>query len=75
MPKAGILKDVDLRFNSGLADIQESWSCYERTGPCGKCTACVLRERAFAAHGLEDLARPPVMHGGDAHRTRQLGGE
>lgn len=74
MPKAGIVLDVSLRFASGVDDLLASWSCYEGTGPCGACTACVLRARALAAHGLTDRAAPPIMHGGDVHRTNQLTG-
>jgi 7-cyano-7-deazaguanine synthase len=28
--------------------LEQSWSCYAATGPCGKCTACVTRAGAFA---------------------------
>lgn len=71
MPKVDILRDVAKRFPSGLADIQESWSCYVGKGPCGTCTACVLRARAFAEFGLEDKCATPVMFGGDTERDRR----
>jgi 7-cyano-7-deazaguanine synthase len=28
--------------------IEASWSCYRERGPCGECTACLTRARAFA---------------------------
>lgn len=31
-----------------LALLEQSWSCYSNTGPCGVCTACVTRAEAFA---------------------------
>ncbi len=71
MPKADILGDVAKRFPSGLADIQDSWSCYAGKGPCGICTACVMRARAFEAFGLEDKCAVPVMFGGDTERDRR----
>jgi 7-cyano-7-deazaguanine synthase len=70
MPKADILRDVSKRFPSGLADIQTSWSCYTGKGPCGACTACVMRARAFEAYGLADECAEPVMVGGDVGRER-----
>jgi 7-cyano-7-deazaguanine synthase len=74
MPKAGILVDVAGRFPSGVAAVQASWSCY-RGGkePCGECTACVMRQKAFAAANLPDLSAAPEMFGGDVERTRRLG--
>lgn len=70
MPKADILRDVAKRFPSGLADIQSSWSCYAGKGPCGTCTACVMRALAFAEFGLDDECAEPVMTGGDVGRER-----
>jgi 7-cyano-7-deazaguanine synthase len=37
--------------------VEQSWSCYQPNGPCGKCTACVVRARAFAC---KFCPRPPV---------------
>lgn len=74
MTKEQLLRDVELRFPSGLADVQASWSCYVGQGPCGKCTACVLRTRALTAKGLPDLCSAPKMHGGDSHRDYLLKG-
>lgn len=71
MPKSDILRDVAKRFPSGLADIQASWSCYAGKGPCGVCTACVVRTRAFEAFGLEDKCAAPIMFGGDVARNRR----
>lgn len=51
--------------------VARSWSCYRGDGPCGKCSACVLRADAFVAVGLEDLCAPARMTGGDP--ARQLG--
>lgn len=74
MPKAGIIEDVSLRFASGVRALQTSWSCYAGSGPCGACTACVLRQQALATHGLEDLAAAPEMTGGDVAREQRLKG-
>jgi len=27
--------------------LEQSWSCYQSDGPCGRCTACVVRARAI----------------------------
>lgn len=70
MPKAGILRDAAKRFPTALADIQDSWSCYTGKGPCGTCTACVMRIAAFAEYGLEDKCAAPTMFGGDVGRER-----
>ena len=70
MTKASILRDAAKRFPSGISDIQESWSCYAGKGPCGKCTACVVRAAAFAEVGLSDNCTLPKMHGGDVGRER-----
>jgi 7-cyano-7-deazaguanine synthase len=75
MPKANILTDVSLRFQSGVAALQTSWSCYRGgKAPCGTCTACVLRAQAFEAGKVEDLCAAPVMTGGDVERARRLEG-
>lgn len=74
MPKAGIIADVAGRFPSGVAALQASWSCYAGKGPCGKCTACVVRAAAFSAAQLDDHAAAPEMFGGDVARDRRLKG-
>lgn len=71
MPKTDIIRDAAKRFPSALVDIQESWSCYAGKGPCGTCTACVMRARAFAEYGMEDKCAAPVMFGGDTERDRR----
>ena len=48
--------------------VATSWSCYRGKGPCGKCSACVLRAEAFAAVGLEDRCAEVRMTGGDPAR-------
>jgi len=63
--KAQILREA---APEALHAIARSWSCYARTGPCGMCTACVLRARAFQEVGLVDECVPPKMSGGDPHR-------
>jgi 7-cyano-7-deazaguanine synthase len=74
MTKVEMLRDAELRFGSSLAEVQASWSCYEGKGPCGKCTACVLRAEAFTAVGLMDLCAAPQMTGGDVDREARLKG-
>lgn len=77
MPKAGILTELleQRTDEEGVQLVQESWSCYRGgAAPCGTCTACVLRARAFAVHSMPDLCSAPVMHGGDPHRERMQGG-
>ena len=74
MTKAEALESADLRFPGAIDAAVSSWSCYRGKGPCGTCSACVLRDRAFAARGLTDRCADPVMRGGDVHRTRRLGG-
>jgi 7-cyano-7-deazaguanine synthase len=70
--KRDLVKSVMLAYPSGLADLQESWSCYAGKGPCGICTPCVLRAEAFATHGLVDHAANPTMGGGDVSRERKF---
>lgn len=66
--KTQILESLD---EAGRAAVARSWSCYRAEGPCGACTACVTRGRAFAEYGLVDEAKAPVMHGGDPSRERR----
>lgn len=54
--------------DEAIRDLSESWSCYRGKGPCGTCSACVFRARAFEAVGLADLARILPMCGGDPAR-------
>jgi 7-cyano-7-deazaguanine synthase len=51
MRKSGII-----RLGLGLgADYSRSVSCYfGKEAPCGTCSACVLRRRAFAEAGISD---------------------
>jgi 7-cyano-7-deazaguanine synthase len=50
-----------------------SWSCYRDVGPCGRCSACVLRNEAIVKVGLADRCMPIKMHGGDPARDRAGG--
>jgi 7-cyano-7-deazaguanine synthase len=45
--------------------VARSWSCYRNKGPCGTCSACVLRREALLAHGVDDVCEEILMHGGD----------
>ena len=51
-----------------LADICRSWSCYRKAGPCGSCSACVLRAVAFREAGIADACASATMVGGDPAR-------
>lgn len=53
---------------ASTADILGSWSCYRGSGPCGTCSACVLRNEAVAKVGLADRCIPVKMTGGDPGR-------
>jgi 7-cyano-7-deazaguanine synthase len=64
--KAEILESV--RGATAVRAMQESWSCYRGHGPCGLCSACVMRKPAFEAANLEDRSVPPKMTGGDVGR-------
>ncbi len=55
------------------ARVARSWSCYRAVGPCGTCSACVLRNEAFAAVGLVDESAMVNMTGGDPSRDRARG--
>jgi 7-cyano-7-deazaguanine synthase len=70
--KATILAEF-VRNPAALRDLQMSWSCYrgERSGPCGTCTACVVRAAAFARAGIDDLSAHPDMFGGDPGREHR----
>ena len=48
--------------------VARSWSCYRGSGPCGRCSPCVLRAEAFAAAGVADCCHPVRLHGGDPGR-------
>ena len=69
LSKGGILAALH-ENQEAIADIQRSWSCYRgaRSGPCGTCTACVVRARAFGAAGLQDKSVHRAMTGGDPAR-------
>lgn len=62
LSKGGILAAIHDN-PSAVSDVQRSWSCYRGlvSGPCGSCSACVVRSRAFAAAGLVDLSAPLQM--------------
>lgn len=57
-----------------IEHIRRSWSCYrgQKSGPCGTCTACVVRARAFETASLGDLSTHPQMIGGDPARETAL---
>ena len=55
------------------ARVARSWSCYRKTGPCGTCSACVLRAEAFAAVGVADECAMARMTGGDPSRESAFG--
>lgn len=56
-----------------LDDCARSWSCYAgKPTPCGTCTACVSRAKAFAESGIEDRAEYLAAYGGDVHRNASL---
>jgi 7-cyano-7-deazaguanine synthase len=63
--KAEILKALK---PEDLPHVARSWSCYRNDGPCGTCSACVLRKEAFEAAGLEDQCKRAQMFGGDPAR-------
>ncbi len=52
----------------GFDLVRRSWSCYQKSGPCGVCGACVNRAAAFEAMAVEDLCAAPRMFGGDPQR-------
>ncbi len=37
-----------------------SWSCHQKTAPCGTCPGCVFRSAAFAGAGLPDPLTQPA---------------
>ncbi len=53
---------------AALDAVSRSWSCYRNAGPCGTCSACVLRTEAFEAAELVDFCEPSVLTGGDLGR-------
>lgn len=55
-----------------LNAVARSWSCYHNVGPCGRCSACVLRADAFAAVGIADKCVSKVLSGGDPAREAVL---
>ena len=61
LSKGGIVASLHAN-EAAVADIRRSWSCYRRGGPCGTCSACVLRAKAFAAAGLVDESAWPSMN-------------
>lgn len=65
MTKADALRGLD---DVGRAAVARSWSCYRKPGPCGTCTACVVRAKAFGEVGLVDQCAASEMTGGDPAR-------
>lgn len=51
-------------------DVRSTVSCYAGTR-CGACDPCILRARAFAAHGIEDEVETVREFGGDPQRERR----
>jgi queuosine biosynthesis protein QueC len=45
--KAEIVAWVREHAPSRMPLIEASWSCYRERGPCGECTACLMRATAF----------------------------
>jgi 7-cyano-7-deazaguanine synthase len=48
VPKAGVVRWVLENAPTEMPLIEASWSCYREQGPCGECTACVTRAKAFS---------------------------
>lgn len=63
--KAYAIQSLDA---AGRAAVARSWSCYRADGPCGTCTACVVRAKAFAEADLVDQCVAVTMAGGDPGR-------
>jgi 7-cyano-7-deazaguanine synthase len=56
--KAAILREIK------PADrdlVSTTWSCYRAEGPCGRCSACVLRRDAFEAVGWPDRSAQAAL--------------
>ena len=70
LTKTQILQSLNAEDRAHVAG---SWSCYRKVGPCGKCSACVLRAEAFTAVGLVDQCVQAVMNGGDPAREAAFG--
>ncbi len=70
--KAGILELAT--WLGCLPQAQGSWSCYrgEKTGPCGRCSACLARAEGFRVLGVADLSAYPGVSGGDPAREAAL---
>lgn len=64
--KTQILHALD---DAGRAAVARSWSCYRGEGPCGKCSACVLRAEALASVGVAEASARFKMFGGDPSRS------
>ena len=67
--KEQILRTLDA---AGQELVARSWSCYRKSGPCGLCSACVLRRKAFTEAGISDRCVPFQMFGGDPQRDAAL---
>jgi queuosine biosynthesis protein QueC len=46
--KRAIVEWVRRETPTGIALLEQSWSCYSGSGPCGVCTACLSRADALA---------------------------
>ena len=60
-PLIGLTKAEIVKLGQRLdVDYGTTWSCYDPTPddrPCGRCDACLLREKGFREAGVEDPAR------------------
>lgn len=65
LSKAEVIAQLD---ESSRDIVATSWSCYRASGPCGACTACMVRAAAFAELGLKDFCAPERLTGGDPER-------
>jgi 7-cyano-7-deazaguanine synthase len=60
-PLIGLTKAEIVKLGERLGvDYGMTWSCYDPTPqgtPCGRCDACMLREKGFREAGAQDPAR------------------
>lgn len=74
LSKAQIFNWVRMQTNAEeiMTHLRRSVSCYVGTR-CGKCDACLLRARTFAAAGVEDGVGIEKSFGGDPQRDAKFG--